>query len=84
MKTGNVKRSIVIEGHKTSISLEKAFWDALHDLATRKGMTLTALAELIDRSRDNKNRTSAIRVYVFSEARNRARRRLDVAKQVLA
>ena len=46
-----VKRSIAIEGHKTSISLEPVFWDALRDAAERRGVAINALVGIIDEER---------------------------------
>ena len=58
------KRSVVIDGHRTSVSLENAFWGALKLLATQKEMTVNQLVTQIDRER-NGNLSSAIRVYVL-------------------
>ena len=84
MKSAIVKRSIVIGGHKTSVSLENDFWDGLRDIAGGKGITLSALAAMIDGSRDNSNLSSAIRVYVFSDARNRTAQEFAAAAPALA
>ena len=51
MKSPVVKRSIVIAGHKTSVSLEDAFWDALKEIAGRRRATLSDLVASIDSSR---------------------------------
>ncbi|MBS0248376.1 MAG: ribbon-helix-helix domain-containing protein [Proteobacteria bacterium] len=61
------KRSIVLRGHKTSISLEDAFWDAARDIAVRKGISVGALIEMIDASRNAHNLSSAIRVFVLED-----------------
>lgn len=58
------KRSVVIAGHATSISLEPAFWDALKELAGARGISLNRLIEEIDDTRDG-NLSSAVRVYVL-------------------
>ena len=58
------KRSVVIDGHRTSVSLENAFWNALRLLALQKGLTVNQLVTQIDRNRDG-NLSSAIRVYVL-------------------
>ncbi|HMF25275.1 MAG TPA: ribbon-helix-helix domain-containing protein [Pseudolabrys sp.] len=68
-KTTVIKRSIVINGHKTSVSLENEFWDGLHTIADLQNKTLRALVEKIDRDRDNCNLSSAIRVFVFNHFR---------------
>ena len=58
------KRSLTIAGHRTSLSLEQAFWDALKDLARAESLSLAALVERIDRDRRG-NLSSAVRVYVL-------------------
>ncbi|MEQ8603319.1 MAG: ribbon-helix-helix domain-containing protein [Marivibrio sp.] len=58
------KRSVVIAGHRTSISLENAFWDALRDLATARDLSVNQLVTEIDRGRRG-NLSSAIRTYVL-------------------
>jgi predicted DNA-binding ribbon-helix-helix protein len=69
MKSSIVKRSVIIDGHKTSVSLEAPFWDGLKDIAEQRAMPLSALLHEIDAGRDNANLSSAIRVYVFEQAR---------------
>lgn len=59
------KRSVVITGHRTSVSLENAFWDALKVIAGRKNFTVNQLVTEIDKHR-NGNLSSAIRVYVLT------------------
>jgi len=66
-----IKRSIVIDGHKTSVSLENEFWDGLHEIAERDNATLSALVGQIDHDRTGCNLSSAIRVFVFSRLRVR-------------
>ena len=65
MKSAIAKRSIVIKGHKTSVSLEDAFWSALKDIAQQRNMTLSQLIGAIDRERGEGNLSSAIRLYVL-------------------
>jgi predicted DNA-binding ribbon-helix-helix protein len=65
-----VKRSIVIGGHKTSVSLEDAFWTGMKDIAHADGVTLTELASKIDGTRDQGNLSSALRQYVLHHFRN--------------
>lgn len=72
MKTAIIKRSIVLDGHKTSVSLENEFWDGLRDIAERNRANLSALVRQIDHDRKNGNLSSAIRVYVFNHFRARA------------
>jgi predicted DNA-binding ribbon-helix-helix protein len=66
MKSPVVKRSIVIAGHKTSVSLEDAFWRGLKDIATSRRMTLSDLVGSIDSERKHGNLSSAIRLYVLN------------------
>jgi predicted DNA-binding ribbon-helix-helix protein len=60
-----VKRSLVIAGHRTSISLEDAFWRRLRRIAIERGMSLNRLAAMVDASRGDANLSSAIRVFVL-------------------
>ncbi|HEY6995690.1 MAG TPA: ribbon-helix-helix domain-containing protein [Xanthobacteraceae bacterium] len=71
MKSPVVKRSIVIAGHKTSVSLEDAFWKGLKEIASERGMTLSELAAAIDSERQQGNLSSAIRLFVLDFYRNR-------------
>jgi predicted DNA-binding ribbon-helix-helix protein len=66
MKSPVVKRSIVIAGHKTSVSLEDAFWRGLKDIATSRRMTLSDLVGSIDSERKHGNLSSAIRLFVLN------------------
>ncbi len=63
------KRSILISGHPTSVSLEAAFWDALRDIARRRGCSVNALVETVDQGRTG-NLSSALRVFVLGQARD--------------
>ena len=65
MKSSVVKRSIVIDGHKTSVSLEDAFWDDLKKIARTRSLTLSKLVATINASRDHNNLSSAIRLFVL-------------------
>jgi len=67
------KRSITLAGHKTSLSLEEAFWVALKDEAERRQLSLNALVEEIDRNRQG-NLSSAVRVYLLQQAGKGGRR----------
>ncbi|WP_042695493.1 ribbon-helix-helix domain-containing protein [Azospirillum sp. B506] len=62
------KRSVLIAGHPTSVSLEEEFWDALKSVAQSRGLSVNALIEEIDQSRTG-NLSSAIRVYLLKAAR---------------
>jgi predicted DNA-binding ribbon-helix-helix protein len=66
MKSPVIKRSIVIAGHKTSVSLEDAFWKALKDIAVLRQITLSDLVGSIDGDRHHGNLSSAIRLFVLS------------------
>ena len=72
---GPVKRSIMIAGHSTSISLEPDFWDALREAAEADSLPLNALVARIDADRvaadDPPNLASAIRVWLFARERSR-------------
>ena len=68
---GVVKRSLAIAGHRTSVSLEAPFWDALKDIAAVRGASVQALVGEIDAGRGGANLSSAIRVFVLREVRRR-------------
>jgi predicted DNA-binding ribbon-helix-helix protein len=70
MKSPVIKRSIVIAGHKTSVSLEDAFWKGLKDIAGTRDMTLSELVAAIDSDRRHGNLSSAIRLFVLDHYRN--------------
>ena len=74
MKSLVVKRSIVLEGHKTSVSLESAFWTELKEIAHSRNMTLSKLVSGIDGARNQGNLSSAIRVFVLEHFQNEGRR----------
>jgi predicted DNA-binding ribbon-helix-helix protein len=60
-----IKRSLVIAGHRTSVSLEDAFWRRLRAIADERELSLNSLAAMIDASRGGANLSSAIRVFVL-------------------
>ena len=64
-RAGIVKHSLTIAGHRTSVSLEEAFWSALKALAGQRGRTVAALAAEVDSLRGNANLSSALRVMVL-------------------
>ena len=64
-----MKRSVTIAGHRTSVSLEAPFWEALRAMADERRASMTALVEEIDRERGAQNLSSAIRVAVLSHYR---------------
>jgi predicted DNA-binding ribbon-helix-helix protein len=66
------KRSLTVAGHRTSISLEEAFWRALADIAAEKKTSIAGLVAAIDRARaEETNLSSAIRVHVLDWYRQR-------------
>ena len=69
MKTLIVKHSIVIDGHKTSISLEDAFWTDLKNIAHTQQVTLSDLVSKIEGTRAQSNLSSAIRLFVLHHFR---------------
>jgi predicted DNA-binding ribbon-helix-helix protein len=72
MKSPVIKRSIVIAGHKTSVSLEDAFWKGLKEIAVGRDTTLSDLVAAIDTGRPHGNLSSAIRLFVLDHYRDRA------------
>jgi predicted DNA-binding ribbon-helix-helix protein len=72
MKSPVIKRSIVIAGHKTSVSLEDAFWKGLKDIADDRDVTLSDLVSSIDTDRQHGNLSSAIRLFVLDHYRSHA------------
>ena len=72
LKRGIVKRSVSIAGHRTSVSLEQPFWEALQEIAGAQGRPVQALVGEIDASRGQQNLSSAIRVFVLRTTQARA------------
>lgn len=72
MRSAITKRSVVIGGHKTSVSLEDPFWAAVRELADAQRTTVSQLLRQIDLGRRNTNLSSAIRVYVLESLRGQA------------
>lgn len=64
----SMKRSVVIGGHKTSVSLENEFWSQLKGIADARRLTVSKLIAQIDEGRDCRNLSSAIRVYVLAHS----------------
>jgi predicted DNA-binding ribbon-helix-helix protein len=71
MRSTVLKRSVVVAGHKTSVSLEDAFWNAFREIADQRNLTLSELAAVIDDGRQHGNLSSAIRLFVLDFYRNR-------------
>jgi predicted DNA-binding ribbon-helix-helix protein len=65
MTAGELKRSITIAGHRTSISLEEEFWEELRRAAARENIAMAALIASIDGTRGKRNLSSAIRVWLL-------------------
>jgi predicted DNA-binding ribbon-helix-helix protein len=72
MKSTVVKRSVVLAGHKTSVSLEDAFWEGLKDIANIEHKTLSELVGDIDTDREHANLSSAIRLFVLNHYQGQA------------
>lgn len=75
-----MKRSLSIRGHRTSVSLEAPFWDALVAIAERENLSLAALVTRVDEERwrdravaDVPNLSSALRLFVLRDLQARAR-----------
>jgi predicted DNA-binding ribbon-helix-helix protein len=71
MKSLVIKRSVVIAGHKTSVSLEDAFWRGLKEIAQGQNMTLSDMVGEIDGGRQQGNLSSAIRLFVLDKVKAR-------------
>ena len=71
MKSLVVKRSIMVAGHKTSVSLEDAFWEGLKEIARGRNTTLSELVAAVDSERQQGNLSSAIRLFVLDFYRNK-------------
>ena len=82
MKSSIVKRSVVIDGHKTSVSLEDAFWTDLKNIAHSEQTTLSGLITNIDQTREG-NLSSAIRLFVLDHLRNEDKQ-IEAAKAHLS
>lgn len=72
MKSPIIKRSVVIGGFKTSVSLENEFWQAFKDIAKQRSVPLSTLADQIDDGREHSNLSSAIRLFVLAYYRGLA------------
>lgn len=69
LQSAVIKRSVVIAGRKTSVSLEDAFWGSLKDIAHSRHMTLSDIVSYIDGHRNHGNLSSTIRLFVLEYAR---------------
>ncbi len=83
MKSPVVKRSIVIAGHKTSVSLEDAFWKGLKDIAGDRDITLSDLVAEIDLERRQGNLSSALRLFVLNHYQTYGAAKPKVAQNMI-
>jgi predicted DNA-binding ribbon-helix-helix protein len=67
-------RNVVVAGHRTSVRLEPVMWEALHDIAARRGLSIHELVTEIDSQRATPGLTAAIRVYIVSYYRDASSR----------
>jgi len=84
MKSLVAKRSIAIAGHKTSVTLEEAFWNGLKEIASDRNLTLSELVTAIDSERPNANLSSAIRLFVLDHYRTMTGSATDTRKSETA
>jgi predicted DNA-binding ribbon-helix-helix protein len=68
MPPADLKRSLTIAGHRTSLSLEPEFWEALQQAAAARELSVAALVNEIDQSRGDRNLSSAVRVWLLARA----------------
>jgi predicted DNA-binding ribbon-helix-helix protein len=78
MKSLIVKRSVVLRGHKTSVSVEDAFWNSVKAIAASGQMSVSELLTAIDSERHHGNLSSAIRLFVLNFYREQLLDRLDI------
>jgi predicted DNA-binding ribbon-helix-helix protein len=81
MKSPIPKRSLVVGGRKTNVSVEDAFWNELKMIAAEREMTVSELVSSIDSSREHPNLSSAIRLFVLNYYMHTSRRRALTAPQ---
>ena len=72
MQSGIIKRSVVVDGHKTSVSLEDQFWSGLKQIARAQGSTVSKVISGIDNTRQQGNLSSALRLFVLDKVRIQA------------
>jgi len=70
MKSRVIKRSVMVSGHRTSVSLEDAFWSGLKEIAKAQGASVAETVTEIDTTRQQKNLSSAIRLFVLGRIRD--------------
>jgi predicted DNA-binding ribbon-helix-helix protein len=74
-----VKHSVIVIGHKTSISLEKPFWDGVKGIASERDMTLSDLISKVENERTHGNLSSALRLFVLDHYKVLAERGMIAA-----
>ena len=74
MKSGIIKRSVVIDGHKTSVSLEDQFWSCLKEIARAQGATVSKVIAKVDDTRQQANLSSALRLFVLNQVQANTQR----------
>ncbi len=74
MKSSVAKHSVLVHGHKTSVSLEAPFWDVLVEAARTQELTVSQLVSEVDRERSYNNLSSALRLYALDFCRARSER----------
>jgi predicted DNA-binding ribbon-helix-helix protein len=79
MKSLVVKRPVMIDRHKTSVSLEEPFWSVLKEIARSERATVSALVAKIDSKRERGNLSSAIRLFVLDQVRTNGMLRITAA-----
>jgi|GraSoiStandDraft_1057264.scaffolds.fasta_scaffold114273_2 predicted DNA-binding ribbon-helix-helix protein len=77
MRSSVIKRSIVVQHRKTSVSLENEFWNAFREIARERDMTLSDLVASVDAERKKSNLSSAIRLFVLDVYRQICQRILN-------
>jgi predicted DNA-binding ribbon-helix-helix protein len=80
MESSVVKRSIIVAGHKTSVSLEDDFWAVLKEIASESRATLSELVGKIDAEREHGNLSSAIRLFVLRSYRRKLEEQDAIAR----
>jgi predicted DNA-binding ribbon-helix-helix protein len=75
MKSSIVKRTIIIDGHNTSVSLEDAFWNGLKKIAHARRVSVPKIVAEINEARQHRNLSSAIRLFVLDQALTHGKRR---------
>lgn len=79
---GVIKRSVVIRGRKTSLSLEDAFWSSLKDIADRRSTPLSALIGTIEQERTTANMSSAVRLFVLDYFQTKASANILIGQRI--